>query len=118
MFRKIKEWWRNREPIPLDGHGVRPTSPRPLPVRLKSARDEPVRRRAPRKIVIVVTLVSGCARSPALKPGCPTLITYSAADQKALKTELDAHPELTEVHRWLRGYVGLRDQSRQCAVAR
>ncbi len=66
---------------------------------------------------LVLLALAGCAGTPALRPVCPALVTYSAADQKALKAELDAHPELTQVHRWLAGYVGLRDQARVCLKA-
>ncbi|MBS1063452.1 hypothetical protein [Gluconobacter wancherniae] len=45
---------------------------------------------------------------------CPTLVTYSAADQKALATEIRARPQ-SQTIRWLGDYIGLRDQVRACS---
>ena len=45
---------------------------------------------------------------------CPTLVTYSAADQKALATEIRENPQPQTV-RWLGDYIGLRDQVRACS---
>ncbi|MCW2264168.1 hypothetical protein M2305_000115 [Gluconobacter cerinus] len=45
---------------------------------------------------------------------CPTLVTYSAADQKALATEIRAHPS-PQVIRWISDYIGYRDQARACS---
>ncbi|MBM9400368.1 hypothetical protein JUN65_02010 [Gluconacetobacter azotocaptans] len=64
---------------------------------------------------LLAALLSGCASQPTLTPVCPSLIAYSAADEQALRVELDAHQDTPEAHRWIRDYVGLRDQVRACA---
>ncbi|AOX16903.1 hypothetical protein [Kozakia baliensis] len=55
--------------------------------------------------------LSGCAATK-VQPLCPTLVTYSAQDQRALAAELRAHPDLVEVARWIANDVSLRDQVR------
>lgn len=45
---------------------------------------------------------------------CPTIVTYSAADQKALATEIRKNPQPQTV-RWIGDYIGLRDQVRACS---
>ena len=45
---------------------------------------------------------------------CPTLVTYSAADQKALAGEITARPQAQTI-RWIGDYIGLRDQVRACS---
>ncbi|WP_051626161.1 hypothetical protein [Kozakia baliensis] len=57
--------------------------------------------------------LTGCA-AVKVQSACPTLVTYSAQDQKALASELRAHSDLVEVPRWLGDYVSLRDQARAC----
>lgn len=44
---------------------------------------------------------------------CPTIVSYSNADQKALASEIreSPHPQLV---RWIGDYIGLRDQVRAC----
>lgn len=64
-------------------------------------------------LAVLALAVSGCA-TPVLRPVCPTLKTYSKADQTALKAELDAHPDTPETHRWIGDYIGTRDQIRAC----
>lgn len=66
---------------------------------------------------LVLLALAGCAGTPALRPVCPALVTYSAADQKALRAELDAHQDTPQAHRWIADYVGLRDQVRVCVKA-
>ncbi|GAB6854088.1 hypothetical protein [Asaia astilbis] len=44
---------------------------------------------------------------------CPTLVTYSKADQAALAAEIKASPK-RETVRWIGDYIGLRDQVRAC----
>lgn len=44
---------------------------------------------------------------------CPTLVSYSKADQAALATEIRANPQPQTV-RWIGDYIGLRDQVRAC----
>jgi len=44
---------------------------------------------------------------------CPTLVTYSKADQAALAAEISASPK-PEAVRWIGDYIGLRDQVRAC----
>ncbi|MBB2160097.1 hypothetical protein [Gluconacetobacter sacchari] len=131
MLRRIREWWQRAREIPLDGHGARPTTPRPLPAALTAVRGENARALAPGEMVAVikrghivvyvgcllVAPLSGCAGAPALRPVCPALVTYSAADQKALRAELDAHQDTPQAHRWIADYVGLRDQVRVCVKA-
>ncbi|KXV13926.1 hypothetical protein [Gluconobacter oxydans] len=45
---------------------------------------------------------------------CPTLVTYSKADQAALAAEIKARPQ-TQTVRWIGDYIGLRDQVRACS---
>ncbi len=56
--------------------------------------------------------LTGCA-SVRYVP-CPTLVTYAAADQKALATEIRTNPQ-PETVRWIGDYIGLRDQVRACS---
>lgn len=44
---------------------------------------------------------------------CPTLVTYTKADQAALAAEIKASP-VPETVRWIGDYIGLRDQVRAC----
>lgn len=60
--------------------------------------------------------MTGCADRPD-RLICPTLTPYSAADQKALGSELAADPNAPTLHRAMRDYEGLRDQVRACQKA-
>lgn len=44
---------------------------------------------------------------------CPTLVSYSNADQKELASEIRDDPQ-PQVVRWIGDYIGLRDQIRAC----
>ncbi len=44
---------------------------------------------------------------------CPSLISYSDADQKELAREIQNSPH-SQVVRWIEDYIGLRDQVRAC----
>lgn len=44
---------------------------------------------------------------------CPTLVSYSNADQKALASEIRKSPQ-PQMMRWIGDYIGLRDQVRAC----
>jgi hypothetical protein len=68
-------------------------------------------------MVGAAALLGGCESQPVLKPVCPSLVAYSAADEKALRVELDANKATPEAHRWIEDYVGLRDQVRVCRKA-
>ena len=62
--------------------------------------------------LVLMLALTGCT-SVRYVP-CPTLVTYSAADQKALATEIRANPQPQTV-RWIGDYIGLRDQVRACS---
>ncbi|KAB8123992.1 hypothetical protein D3W54_07015 [Komagataeibacter medellinensis] len=66
--------------------------------------------------VLALLAMTGCASRPD-RVVCPTLTTYSAADQKALSSELAADPNAPTLHRAMRDYEGLRDQVRACEKA-
>lgn len=58
--------------------------------------------------------LGGCC-TPAPAPSvCPQIVPYNAADQRALAGELQAHPDLQQVPRFIRDYAGLRGQIRAC----
>lgn len=61
-------------------------------------------------IVLGITLTS--CTSARYVP-CPTLVSYSAADQKELASEIRKSPQ-TQMMRWIGDYIGLRDQVRAC----
>ncbi|WP_308719203.1 hypothetical protein [Komagataeibacter xylinus] len=63
-----------------------------------------------------VLCLSGCA-TPPVRPVCLPLKTYSAADQTALRTELDAHTDTPVTHRVVGDYMGMRDADRVCLKA-
>ncbi|MCP9320116.1 hypothetical protein KBX73_10100 [Acetobacter persici] len=67
-------------------------------------------------VVIPVLFLGGCT-TPVLRPECPTLVSYSLAEQHTLARELAAHPEMTMTHRVIRDTAGLRDQVRACQKA-
>lgn len=56
--------------------------------------------------------LSACDARPTTP--CPVLVTYSKADDLALKAELDAS-KTPVTHRYIRDYGGLRAQVRVCA---
>ncbi|QQX91356.1 hypothetical protein IGS75_01555 [Gluconobacter sphaericus] len=64
--------------------------------------------------IVLALALTGCT-SVHYVP-CPTLVTYSSADQAALATEIKAHPQPQTV-RWIGDYIGLRDQVRACSKA-
>lgn len=64
-------------------------------------------------LALVAPLLSGC-ESVRYKPICPTLVTYSLAEQTQLAQELAATPQATMTHRVVGDYAGLRDQGRAC----
>ncbi|MBS1065945.1 hypothetical protein [Gluconobacter kondonii] len=68
-----------------------------------------------RKSLLLCAVLTGCT-SVRYVP-CPTLVTYSKADQTALATEIKAHPQPQTV-RWIEDYIGLRDQVRACSMAK
>ena len=64
--------------------------------------------------LMMLPLMSGCAGGSS-EPEiitCPALVTYSSADQAALRAELAAAGPIT--HRFIDDYAGLRDQVRAC----
>jgi len=65
--------------------------------------------------IVLALALTGCT-SVRYVP-CPTLVTYSKADQTALATEIKAHPQPQTV-RWIEDYIGLRDQVRACSMAK
>ncbi|MBO1328521.1 hypothetical protein OQ496_09280 [Acetobacter suratthaniensis] len=67
-------------------------------------------------ILCVCLPLCGCT-TPVLRPECPTLVSYSAAEQTALAQELAAHTDMPMTHRAMRDYAGLRDQGRACQKA-
>ncbi|MBS1079085.1 hypothetical protein [Gluconobacter kondonii] len=67
------------------------------------------------KWIVLAFTLTGCT-SVHYVP-CPTLVTYSKADQTALATEIKAHPQPQTV-RWIEDYIGLRDQVRACSMAK
>ncbi len=64
------------------------------------------------RALLLCVLLGACAARPAV-PVCPVLITYSAADQKALAVELPNDGPVTQ--RAMTDYLGLRDAVRACA---
>lgn len=44
---------------------------------------------------------------------CPTIVSYSNADQKELVREIQGDTQI-QVVRWIGDYIGLRDQVRAC----
>nr|WP_156475477.1 hypothetical protein [Gluconobacter thailandicus] len=64
------------------------------------------------RCLVLVLALAGCT-SVRYAP-CPTLVTYSVADQKALAAEIRAHPS-PQVIRWIGDYIGYRDQARACS---
>lgn len=64
-------------------------------------------------LLVFAMPLSGCGAFGYV--ACPTIVTYSKADQAALAAELRAntqpHPQTT---RQLQDYVGQRDQVRAC----
>ncbi len=44
---------------------------------------------------------------------CPTIVSYSNADQKELAREIQGDTQI-QVVRWIGDYMGLRDQVRAC----
>lgn len=63
-------------------------------------------------LVLLPFGLSACAARPTTP--CPVLVTYSKADDLALKAELDA-AKTPVTHRYIRDYAGLRAQVRVCA---
>ncbi|KXV50580.1 hypothetical protein AD945_01720 [Gluconobacter albidus] len=63
-------------------------------------------------LVLLPFGLSACSVRP-ITP-CPVLVTYSKADDLALKAELDAS-KTPVTHRYIRDYGGLRAQVRVCA---
>ncbi len=61
--------------------------------------------------IVLVFLLTGCA-SARYAP-CPTLVTYTVADQMALADEMKKYPR-PQIIRWIGDYIGLRDQIRAC----
>lgn len=55
--------------------------------------------------------LSGCTSTKYVP--CPSLVSYSKQDQKALGVELQAHPQPQTI-RVIGDYIGLRDQVRAC----
>ncbi|MFT8804547.1 MAG: hypothetical protein ABF856_05105 [Acetobacter aceti] len=64
---------------------------------------------------VALVALSGCARP--VRVLCPSLVTYSAADQSTLSAELASAP-LPMLHRCMRDYDGMRDQARACEAAK
>lgn len=64
---------------------------------------------------VALVALSGCTRP--VRVLCPSLVTYSAADQSTLSGELASAP-LPMTHRFMRDYGGLRDQVRACEAAK
>lgn len=63
-------------------------------------------------LVLLPFGLSACAVRPSTP--CPVLVTYSKADDLALKAELDTS-KTPVTHRYIRDYGGLRAQVRVCA---
>lgn len=66
----------------------------------------------PLKALLLCAALTGCT-SVRYVP-CPTLVTYSTAEQQALAGEITAHPQPQTI-RWIGDYIGLRDQVRACS---
>ena len=66
----------------------------------------------PFKALLLCAALTGCT-SVRYVP-CPTLVTYSTAEQQALASEISAHPQPQTI-RWIGDYIGLRDQVRACS---
>jgi len=64
------------------------------------------------KALLLCAALTGCT-SVRYVP-CPTLVTYSAADQRALAGEITSNPQPQTI-RWIGDYIGLRDQVRACS---
>ncbi len=65
-----------------------------------------------RRVFLLLPLLLASCSSVRYVP-CPTLVTYSKADQAALAAELKTSPK-PETVRWIGDYIGLRDQVRAC----
>ena len=63
-------------------------------------------------VLLLLPLALGGCVTKAAAP-CPVLVTYSKADDLALKAELDAS-QTPVIHRFIRDYGGLRAQVRVC----
>lgn len=61
---------------------------------------------------IVLGLVLTSCTSVRYVP-CPTIVSYSNADQKELVKEIQGDTQI-QVIRWIGDYIGLRDQVRAC----
>ena len=66
--------------------------------------------------MMALLALAGC-QTPVLRPQCPTLTSYSFAEQNTLAQELSAHPDMPMTHRVIRDAAGLRAQVRACQQA-
>lgn len=68
------------------------------------------------RVLCLTALVAlcGCEAPPPVLI-CPSLRSYSAAEQAALAAELPN--DGLQAQRWLRDYIALRDQVRACSSA-
>lgn len=60
--------------------------------------------------LLLMIILAGCTRVTTAPH--PVIVHYTTSDRAALRAELRAHPDLTQVQRWLNDYIGLRDQVR------
>lgn len=64
--------------------------------------------------IISLLLLSSCNKNATLTFICPSIITYSNEQQKALSNELKSLPSNSNISQFLRDYSSLREQVRQC----
>ena len=66
--------------------------------------------------LLIALALSGCAQ-PVVRPQCIPLKAVSKADENRLADELDATPDLPEIHDVARDWVRMRDEDRVCLKA-
>ena len=65
---------------------------------------------------VLVLALAGCT-PPVVRPQCIPLKAVSKADENRLADELDATPDLPEIHDVARDWVRMRDEDRVCLKA-
>jgi hypothetical protein len=65
---------------------------------------------------LAAMLLTGCGTAR-FDAACPTLVEYSAEDQRRAAAELTALPDDSMIGRFLADYARLRDQVRACQAA-
>ena len=66
---------------------------------------------------MAMMLLAGCVQVPSeaiVRPACPTIKTYTAAEQKQVSDEIVSLPQDAETRVFIRDYGALRDQVRAC----